>query len=253
MRPAESRKDVAMATVNTVTGPVETSDLGFTLMHEHVVVKSPGVAENFPSVWNRAEEIERAVTLLRDVAARGVKTIVDAVVALLKPRGFVAYKPLEFKGKVEGFGLKRGESHFDVIRVNHHPKRDEAYNLGRCHLGLMAFVYPGKHHRGFEEIEFHGMKFKTPADPEGFLTARYGDWRTEIRRPEFNWFEKASPVRYDTVNYSTGYDSAQTSLVMDDGTFFRAGDLVRVEETNEVIRVTTDSASANTIIVALGW
>jgi len=70
-----------MATVNTVTGPVDTGDLGFTLMHEHVVVKSPGVVENFPSVWNRAEEIERAVARLRDVAARGVKTIVDATTA----------------------------------------------------------------------------------------------------------------------------------------------------------------------------
>jgi phosphotriesterase-related protein len=70
-----------MATVNTVTGPVETSDLGFTLMHEHIAVRSPGVAENFPSVWNRAEEIERAVTLLRDVSTRGVKTIVDCTTA----------------------------------------------------------------------------------------------------------------------------------------------------------------------------
>ncbi len=70
-----------MATVNTVTGPVETSDLGFTLMHEHIIGKSPGVVENFPSVWNRAEEMERAVALLRDVAARGVKTIVDATTA----------------------------------------------------------------------------------------------------------------------------------------------------------------------------
>ena len=71
--------------------------------------------------------------------------------------------------------------------------------------------------------------------------------------PEFNWFEKASPVRYDTVNYSTDYDSVATSIVVTDGTFFRAGDLVRVEETNEVLRVTTDYASANTIIVARGW
>ena len=70
-----------MATVNTVTGPIETSELGFTLMHEHIAVRSPGVAENFPSVWNRAEEIERAVTLLRDLGARGVRTIVDATTA----------------------------------------------------------------------------------------------------------------------------------------------------------------------------
>jgi phosphotriesterase-related protein len=79
-----------MATVNTVTGPIDTSDLGFTLMHEHVVVKSPGVVENFPSVWNRAEELERAVTKLRDVAARGVKTIVDATADLGRDINFVA-------------------------------------------------------------------------------------------------------------------------------------------------------------------
>ena len=79
-----------MASVNTVSGPVETSELGFTLMHEHVIVKSPGVVENFPSVWNRAEEMERAVTLLRDLAARGVKSIVDATADTGRDIEFVA-------------------------------------------------------------------------------------------------------------------------------------------------------------------
>src|SRR4030042_1485196 len=66
-----------MPVVNTVAGPVDVSDLGFTLMHEHVAVRSPGVAENFPSVWDREAEIEKAAAKLHDVAARGVKTIVD--------------------------------------------------------------------------------------------------------------------------------------------------------------------------------
>jgi phosphotriesterase-related protein len=79
-----------MAMVNTVTGPVDTSELGFTLMHEHVVVKSAGVVENFPSVWNRAEEIEKAVARLRDVAARGVKTMVDATADQGRDIHFVA-------------------------------------------------------------------------------------------------------------------------------------------------------------------
>jgi phosphotriesterase-related protein len=90
MRPAKFGKDAGMATVNTVTGPVETSDLGFTLMHEHVVVKSAGLVEEFPSVWNRAEEMERAVRLLGDVAARGVKTIVDATADMGRDIDFVA-------------------------------------------------------------------------------------------------------------------------------------------------------------------
>jgi phosphotriesterase-related protein len=79
-----------MATVNTVTGLVDSSELGFTLMHEHVVVKSAGVVENFPSVWNRAEEIEKAVARLRDVAARGVKTMVDATADQGRDIHFVA-------------------------------------------------------------------------------------------------------------------------------------------------------------------
>ena len=46
-----------MPTVNTVSGPVDTKDLGFTLMHEHIIVQSPGVKENFP-VFDREAEID---------------------------------------------------------------------------------------------------------------------------------------------------------------------------------------------------
>ncbi len=45
-----------MATVNSVSGPLDTADLGFTLMHEHIIVQTPGVRENFP-VWDRAAEL----------------------------------------------------------------------------------------------------------------------------------------------------------------------------------------------------
>ncbi len=66
-----------MPVVNTVAGALDVSELGFTLMHEHVLVKSPGVVEDFPSVWDRDAEMEKAAAKLRDVAARGVNTIVD--------------------------------------------------------------------------------------------------------------------------------------------------------------------------------
>jgi phosphotriesterase-related protein len=65
-----------MPTVNTVSGPVDTADLGFTLMHEHIIVHSPGVKENFP-VFDRAAEIDKAAAKLKDVQARGVTTLVD--------------------------------------------------------------------------------------------------------------------------------------------------------------------------------
>ena len=36
--------------VNTVTGPISTEKLGFTLMHEHVVVSSAGITQNYPEL-----------------------------------------------------------------------------------------------------------------------------------------------------------------------------------------------------------
>jgi len=65
-----------MAVVNSVSGPIDTADLGFTLMHEHIMVQSPGVKENLP-VMDREAEIQGAVQKLKDVQAHGVKTLVD--------------------------------------------------------------------------------------------------------------------------------------------------------------------------------
>ena len=65
-----------MPTVNTVSGPIDTAGLGFTLMHEHIIVESPGVKENFP-IMDREAEIENAASKLKDVMGRGVKTLVD--------------------------------------------------------------------------------------------------------------------------------------------------------------------------------
>lgn len=66
-----------MPSVPTTTGPVDTSSLGFTLMHEHVFTRSPGVFEAWPHLWDRAAEIERAVSTFRELKREGVDTIVD--------------------------------------------------------------------------------------------------------------------------------------------------------------------------------
>lgn len=69
-----------MPTVHTVTSPVDTADLGFTLMHEHVFVLSEGVNANFPHLWNHEERVSQAVAALKEAKAHGVKTIVDLTV-----------------------------------------------------------------------------------------------------------------------------------------------------------------------------
>ena len=48
-----------MGQVNTVRGPVDAEQLGATLMHEHVFVRSPEVGANWPTGWDRAEQVSQ--------------------------------------------------------------------------------------------------------------------------------------------------------------------------------------------------
>src|SRR5215470_17885208 len=64
-------------TVETARGPVATSELGPTLMHEHIVTRSPGVQENWPHLWDRDEILRIAERKMTDLHARGIRTIVD--------------------------------------------------------------------------------------------------------------------------------------------------------------------------------
>jgi phosphotriesterase-related protein len=69
-----------MTTVETVRGPVETTDLGTTLMHEHVFVLTPDMLANYPAGWDEESKVGEAITRLARVKALGVDTIVDPTV-----------------------------------------------------------------------------------------------------------------------------------------------------------------------------
>jgi hypothetical protein len=69
--------------------------------------------------------------------------------------------------------------------------------------------------------------------------------------PEFRWFDKAQPSRYDAVDYATNYTSGATDVIVDDGTKFRAGDIVMDVSTGEHMRVT--SIATNTLTVVRGY
>ena len=77
-----------MPTINSVSGPLDTADLGFTLMHEHILVQSPGVKENFP-VFDSEAELDSAVQRLKEVQERGVKSLVDLTVGNWRDIPFV--------------------------------------------------------------------------------------------------------------------------------------------------------------------
>jgi phosphotriesterase-related protein len=66
-----------MPTVETARGPIDTAQLGPTLMHEHIVTRSPGVQENWPHLWDREAILALAERKLADLHGRGIRTIVD--------------------------------------------------------------------------------------------------------------------------------------------------------------------------------
>ncbi|PWN01247.1 phosphotriesterase-related protein [Nocardioides silvaticus] len=70
-----------MSAIETVRGQVESSDLGVTLMHEHIFVLTPDVQANYPAGWGEEEtRIADAVTRLQKAYDAGVRTMVDPTV-----------------------------------------------------------------------------------------------------------------------------------------------------------------------------
>ncbi len=67
-----------MSGIQSVTGWVDDSDLGFTLVHEHVAGSSPGILRSWAGLSGGREHlVTTAVAALADARACGVRTIVD--------------------------------------------------------------------------------------------------------------------------------------------------------------------------------
>jgi phosphotriesterase-related protein len=67
--------------LSTARGPIDTADLGVTLMHEHVFVMTTEIAQNYPEDWGDEDKrVADAIARLNEVKARGVDTIVDLTV-----------------------------------------------------------------------------------------------------------------------------------------------------------------------------
>ena len=67
-----------MATVNTVLGPVDTADFGFTLSHEHVGTNAAGLRHTYPEFIDREGIVEQSTAAMKEVYDEaGVRTIID--------------------------------------------------------------------------------------------------------------------------------------------------------------------------------
>lgn len=66
-----------MAMINSVLGPLDTADLGFTLCHEHILETSAGIPQVYPELVDLEESATKAVADFRLAYSEGVRTIVD--------------------------------------------------------------------------------------------------------------------------------------------------------------------------------
>lgn len=71
------------------------------------------------------------------------------------------------------------------------------------------------------------------------------------KAPKIEWLEDDIGARWDAINLVAGYAAADTALVVDNGDYFTAGDIVKVPRTGEVLSVV--SISTNTITVVRGF
>ncbi len=70
---------VGHATVEGIRGPIRGDQLGFVLIHEHVVCASAGIVRSWPSLYGGRERlIDESVRVLNEAYAAGVRSIVDA-------------------------------------------------------------------------------------------------------------------------------------------------------------------------------
>lgn len=70
-----------MSQLSTARGPIDTSGLGVTLMHEHVFIMTTEIAQNYPEAWGDEDaRVADAITRLNALKAAGVDTIVDLTV-----------------------------------------------------------------------------------------------------------------------------------------------------------------------------
>lgn len=80
-RREQQSKGEAMGMVNTAGGPVDAAQLGQTLAHEHVNIRTPGIRENWPERSNRDAAKANAIARIKAAAALGIRSFVDLTTA----------------------------------------------------------------------------------------------------------------------------------------------------------------------------
>ena len=99
-----------MSTVHTARGPVDSTELGRTYMHEHVFVLTPDVQQNFPELWGDED------TRVADAVAKATAELGASGRVLLRPSGTEQLVRVMVEAADEYTAHRLGEQLADVVR-----------------------------------------------------------------------------------------------------------------------------------------
>lgn len=89
------------------------------------------------------------------------------------------------------------------------------------------------------------------ATPLTVFTKRAKGATVAAKNPKYSWMEDDLGARWDAINNGAGYANNATSIIVDNGDYFSAGDQVKVPRTGEVMLVT--AVATNTLTVTRGF
>lgn len=76
--------------------------------------------------------------------------------------------------------------------------------------------------------------------------------RKACHNPEYSWVEDALRPRFDRINDATPPVAADTTWTVDNGAYFRTGDIVLVPRTGEAVQVTAVATNDLTVVRSVG-
>jgi hypothetical protein len=76
--------------------------------------------------------------------------------------------------------------------------------------------------------------------------------KVRTKNPKFSWMEDELEPRFDQINNGAGYASGATSIVVDNGAFFRVQHVVYVPRTGESMLVTAVATNTLTVVRGVG-
>jgi phosphotriesterase-related protein len=144
-----------LATVETVNGPVDLDELGFTLIHEHFRATDEAMRFQFPHLYDEGAEWEAAISDANGVKSHGVRTVVE-------PSAMFLHRDVTFSKRVADESGLNVVPATGVYTYDHLPQP-----LGNRSEDEIASIFVHEIENGIQGTDIKAAFIKCAADEPG--------------------------------------------------------------------------------------